>query len=241
VSAADAETSLGAAVRSPLFGVLLTLAAYEVGQLLYRRLRHPLASPPLWSITLIVAVLLALGVPVEAYMAGARYLTFLLGPGVVALALPLYRQMPIIRANGPRVAAGVLAGTAAGVASAYLLALAFGGSPSVARSMIPKSVTVPVGVILSERIGGEPVLTAFSALVAGISGPILGPALLARLLPRGGEAGLGFGLGSASHVLGTIRAMEAGPVAVSFASLATGLAALATTLLAPLFVRLVAP
>jgi predicted murein hydrolase (TIGR00659 family) len=226
-------------LRSPLFGILLTLAAYQVGVAVYRRLRHPLASPPLITIAIIVGVVLAFDVPLEAYMAGARHLTFLLGPGVVALAVPLYRQLPAIRANAPRVAAGVLAGTVVGVASAWLLGLAFGASPEVARSMIPKSVTVPVGVIISERIGGEPVLTAFSALVAGVSGPIIGPALIARLLPRAGQAGLGFGLGHASHVLGTIRAMEEGPVATSFASLATGLAALATTFLAPLFIRLV--
>jgi putative effector of murein hydrolase len=231
---------IDAVARSPLFGVLLTLAAYQVGQMLYQRVRHPLASPPLWTSALMAAVLLAFGIPVEAYMAGGRYLTFFLGPAVVALALPLYRQMPAIRADAPRVAAGVICGTTVGIVSAYLLGLAFGGSHEVARSMIPKSVTVPVGVIVSERVGGEPVLTAFSALVAGISGPMLGPPLLARLYPEGGEPCLGFGLGTASHVLGTIRAMEAGPVALSFGSLATGLTALATTLLAPIFVRLAA-
>lgn len=229
------------AVRSPLFGVVLTLAAYEIGLALYRRVRHPLASPPLATILIIVGTVLAFGIPLDAYMAGARHLTFLLGPGVVALALPLYRQLPAIRTDAPRVAAGVLIGTAVGVASAWLLGLAFGAAPEVARSMVPKSVTVPVGVIISERIGGEPSLTAFSALVAGISGPILGPALLGRLYPRAGEPGVGFALGHASHVLGTIRAMEEGPVATSFASLATGLAALATTFLAPLFMRLVSP
>lgn len=230
-----------AVARSPLFGVLLTLAAYQVGILLYRRLKHPLASPPLWTATIMITVLLGSGIPVDAYMEGGRYLTFFLGPGVVALAVPLYRHAPAIRANLPPVAAGVVSGTVTGLVSAWVFGRLLGASTAVALSMLPKSVTVPVGVIISDRIGGEPALTAFSALVAGISGPMLGPALLRRVYPRIAPAGIGFGLGATSHVLGTIRAMEEGPVTVSFASLAMGLTALATTLLAPLFVRLVTP
>ncbi|MEM6490083.1 MAG: LrgB family protein, partial [Pseudomonadota bacterium] len=162
---------------------------------------------------------------------------FLLGPATVALAIPLYRQLARLRRSAVAVLASVVAGAAAAAASAVAIAWAMGAGRDTLVALAPKSVTAPVAMGIAEALGGLPSLTAVLVILTGILGAMLGPPLLTALGVRD-MAARGLALGTASHGIGTARAIQVNAVAGAFAGLAMGLNALATAALLPLVARL---
>jgi predicted murein hydrolase (TIGR00659 family) len=225
---------------SPLLNLTLTLAVYQLCSALYRRGRlNPLLNPVLLSIIVIIAVLEATGTRYPVYFAGAQFVHFLLGPATVALAIPLYRQFDKVRRSAVAVLASILAGSATAAGSAVGLAWLLGGSRQALVSLAPKSVTTPVAMGIAEKLGGLPSLTAVLVICTGILGAILGPYVLNVLRVRS-MAARGLAMGTASHGIGTARAMQVNEVAGAFSGLAMGLNALATAILLPLVWRLFA-
>jgi len=223
---------------SPLLHLTLTLAAYQAGFWLYRRGGlNPLLNPVLGAVILIVALLVATGTSYQTYFEGAQFVHFLLGPTTVALAIPLYRQFQVVRRSFAAILASVLAGAATATASAVGIAWALGASRETVVSIAPKSVTAPVAMGISEQLGGLPSLTAVMVILTGIIGAMLGPTLL-NLLGVRSWAARGLAIGTASHGIGTARALQVNEVAGAFSGLAMGLNALATALLLPLLWRL---
>jgi len=223
---------------SPLLHLTLTLAAYQAGFWLYRRGGlNPLLNPVLGAVILIVALLVATGTSYQTYFEGAQFVHFLLGPTTVALAIPLYRQFQVVRRSFAAILASVLAGAATATASAVGIAWALGASRETVVSIAPKSVTAPVAMGISEQLGGLPSLTAVMVILTGIIGAMLGPTLLNVLGVRSWAA-RGLAIGTASHGIGTARALQVNEVAGAFSGLAMGLNALATALLLPLLWRL---
>jgi len=223
---------------SPLFGVTLTLVAYGAARELWKRTgRHALFNPVLLAIVLAAGTLLLLGVDYRDYMAGGQYITFLLGPATVALALPLHYEARLVRQAALPVAAGVLAGSAASITLAYVVARALGAHEQLALSLAPKSATTPVSIALAESVGGVPALTAVFTILAGVLGAVAGPAVLTLCRFRDLRV-RGLAIGSASHGIGTARALEEHPTEGAFAGLAMALNALATALLLPLLLGL---
>lgn len=223
---------------SPLLHLTLTLVAFQAGTLVYRRMGlNPLVNPVLIAVVLIVAVLALTGTPYSSYFDGAQFVHFLLGPATVALAIPLYRQFDKVRRSALAVLASIVAGSLTGSATAVAIAWAGGASMDAIISIAPKSVTAPVAMGISEQLGGLPSLTAVLVLVTGILGAMIGPKLL-DLLRIKDWAARGLAIGTASHGIGTARAMQVNEVAGAFAGLAMGLNALATAILLPLLWRL---
>lgn len=219
---------------SPLLHLTLTLVAYQIGTFIYRRGNlNPLLNPVLVAVALLVAVLAGTGTPYETYFDGAQFVHFLLGPATVALAIPLYRQFDKVRRSAVAVLASIVAGSLTASASAVAVAWALGAPRETLVSLAPKSVTAPVAMGIAERLGGLPSLTAVLVITTGILGAMIGPAILNRLAITDWAA-RGLAVGTASHGIGTARAMQVNEVAGAFAGLAMGLNALATAVLLPL-------
>ncbi len=219
---------------SPLLHLTLTLAAYVSASALYRRFHStPLLNPVLISVVAIVAILYATHTSYDTYFKGAQFVHFLLGPAVVALAVPLYRQFERVRKSGLAILVSLLCGSITAAASAVLIAWLLGAHAISIISLAPKSVTAPVAMGISEQIGGLPSLTAALVILTGITGAMLGPSVV-RLIGVKDHAALGLALGTASHGIGTARALQVHEIAGAFSGLAMGLNALATAILLPL-------
>lgn len=220
--------------RDPLLHLTMTLAAFQAGMWLHRRAgMRPLLNPVLIAVLLIVAALEATGTSYDTYFEGAQFVHFLLGPATVALAIPLYRQVERVRRAALPLAVSILGGSAFAALSAVGVAWALGASRDSLVSLAPKSVTAPVAMGITESLGGLPSLTAVLVILTGITGAMLGPMVL-NLFGVRDWAARGVAMGTASHGIGTARAVQVNEVAGAFSGLAMGLNALATALFLPL-------
>ena len=225
--------------REPLVHLTLTLAAFQFGSWVYRRAgMNPLLNPVLIAVALTVGGLLLTGTSYDAYFEGAQFVHFLLGPATVALAIPLYRQVEKVRRSALALGVSIVTGSITASATAVGIAWGLGASRDTLISVAPKSVTAPVAMGISESLGGLPSLTAVLVILTGIVGAMLGPWALTLAGVKDWSA-RGLAIGTASHGIGTARALQVNEVAGAFAGLAMGLNALATALLLPLLARLV--
>lgn len=226
------------ALHRPLGGLALTLGAYALGHALWQRGgRHPLLNPTLLGIAAVAGALLALHMDSGHYFEDARPVHLLLGPAVVALAVPLHRHLPALRARAGALAAALLGGSLCAIVSALAVAGWLGAAQPVLLSLAPKSATAAVSMAVSAEIGGLPALTAVVTIIAGIAGALVAPPLLDALGVRDAIA-RGFGMGLASHGIATARAFQESEAAGTAAGLAMGLNAVLTALLVPLLLRL---
>jgi predicted murein hydrolase (TIGR00659 family) len=222
---------------TPLLGLTATLVAYQAAFWVYRRGGyHPLLNPVALAVALLVALLVATGTPYRTYFDGAQFVHFLLGPATVALAVPLYSQLDKLRRLLWPIAGALLAGSLTAVASAVAIAWALGASRETVVSIAPKSVTAPIAMGISEKIGGLPSLTAILVVSTGILGAVLARYVLNGLRVED-HAVRGFSVGVAAHGIGTARAFTVSGEAGAFAGLGMGLNALATALMFPLLAR----
>jgi predicted murein hydrolase (TIGR00659 family) len=219
---------------SPLLSLTMTLVAYQGAVWLHHKAGSTaLLNPVLVTVALVVAVLTRTGTSYQTYFEGAQFIHFLLGPATVALAIPLYRQFDRVRRSAMAVAASLVAGSLTAIASALLLGALTRLDVVSLASLAPKSATAPVAMGITEKLGGLPSLTAVFVILTGIIGAALGPVVL-NLLGIRDEAARGLAMGTASHGIGTARALQESEVAGAFSGLAMGLNALATALLLPL-------
>jgi predicted murein hydrolase (TIGR00659 family) len=199
--------------------------------------RHPLANPVLMAIALVAAILLATGTPYRTYFEGAQFVHFLLGPATVAIAVPLYRNWPLVLQNLAPMLAALVVGAVVAVVSALGIALLLGVPPAVLVALAPKSVTAGIAMGITESFGGEPALTAVLVILTGLIGAVMVTPVMNAMGIRD-FAARGFAVGLAAHGIGTARAFAVDPVAGTFAGIAMGLNALLTALLVPLALRL---
>ncbi|OQY76298.1 MAG: hypothetical protein B6D47_00050 [Rhodocyclaceae bacterium UTPRO2] len=219
---------------SPLLGLTVTLLAYQGAFWLYKRAGfHPLANPVLLAVAALVLLLKLTGTPYPTYFDGAQFVHFLLGPATVALAIPLYAQLPRLRAMAFPLLAALLAGSLTATVSAVAIGRLFGASEASLLSLAPKSVTTPIAMGIAERIGGLPSLTAVLVITTGILGAV-SARFIYQALGIADHAVRGFAVGVASHGIGTARAFQVSEQAGAFSGLAMGLNALLTALLVPL-------
>jgi predicted murein hydrolase (TIGR00659 family) len=223
---------------SPLLHLTLTLVTYQIGLAIYRRGKlNPLLNPVMIAVLLLVTIMVATRTRYETYFDGAQFVHFLLGPATVALAVPLYRQFENVRRSALAVTAAIIAGSLTASLSAVGIAWVLGGSRDSLISLAPKSVTAPVAMGIAERLGGLPSLTAVLVILTGILGAMMGTFILNALGIKDWAA-RGLAMGTASHGIGTARALQVNEVAGAFSGLAMGLNALATALLLPLLWKL---
>lgn len=224
--------------EQPLLWLTITVGLFWLAQQLYRASGDfPLLNPVLVSVAVLVGVLMATGTPYHAYFDGAQFISFLLGPATVALAVPLASQAVTLRRHWLSITIALSVGSITAIASALAIGWATGLQGEMLLSMLPKSVTTPIAMGISDQIGGLPSLTAVFVILTGIVGAAIGIPLLRGLGVRDPVA-KGFALGVASHGIGTARAFEHSEEAGAFAGLAMGLNGALTAILVPLIVWL---
>lgn len=237
MNAAELTDSLAEAwdalLHTPLFGIALTLAVAVLSRRLWLAARQTaLLTPVLVTIVLVAAFLALTGIDYETYMIGGSYLTFLLGPATVALAVPLYRAGPDIRKLLLPVAVGVTVGSLTAMVSAVLIVRAMGGDAALAATFAPKSATTPIAMAVADAGGGIVSSPPCSPCSPACSAPCwpLGARPAARARPRV----RGLAIGVSSHGIGTARALAEGPKTGAFSALAMACSGVLTALLAPL-------
>lgn len=224
-------------VETPLFGIALTLVVYLLAQHLYRRVASVWVNPVLVSIVTVILLLKGSGIEYRAYARGGDLLLFLLGPSVVALAVPLYQRRAEIWQRKRPILIGIFAGSLASIVSASGLSWILGGSREVVLSLAPKSVTTPIAISIVERIGGVAPLTAALVVLTGCIGAVCGPEFC-RLIGVTSPVATGLAVGTAAHGIGTARMFEVDRLSGAVAGLAIGLNGLMTTFLLPLLMAL---
>lgn len=214
--------------EDPVFGAAVTVGAYALARRLHRRWRafHPLF---VCSFGLIV-LLLVLDIPYEAYNVGGRIVSFFLGPATIALGVPLYKQWPKVRDRFAAIISGITVGSVTGIATGGLIVWSLGGAQEMIYSMMPKTVTSPVAIEISIRLGGLPELSAVLTVLSGLLGSMIGPELLRRCGVRA-DVPLGTAMGTSSHGIGTARLLAESEAAGGISSFSMAAAAIITPIL----------
>lgn len=235
---ADLQTIWVYLAAQPLLGLSLTLVAYLAGRWAYLKAKgSPFLNPVLVAVVILIVLLKLTRTDYQTYFQGAQFVHFLLGPATVALALPLYRQLPALRRSVPAVAAALIGGSIMASLSAMTIAKVLGAAPQIVLSMAPKSVTTPIAMGIAEKLGGLPAIAAIMVLVTGVSGAMMGRYVLNAVGVRDWRA-RGLAVGTAAHGQGTAVALHANETAGVFASIALGLNGILTALLVPVLLRL---
>lgn len=224
-------------LNTPAFGILLSIAAFEIGIIISKKTRSPLMNPLLIGIVIVILFLMGTGIPKASYDLGGSFILFLLGPATVVLALPLYRQIEMLKKDMVPILVGILAGSVTSILSVVLLSRLFRVDMAVAVSMLPKSVTTAIGMEISKEIGGIVPVSVAVIVLTGITGAVIGPGLL-KLFHIRDEVAQGVAIGTASHAVGTSKAMELGETQGAMSGLSIGIAGLATVILAPILMGL---
>jgi predicted murein hydrolase (TIGR00659 family) len=223
---------------SPAFGLAVTLLAFRAGVRAHRAAgQHALINPVLVAVGLIVGFLLLTHVSYGDYFHGAQYVNFLLGPATVALAVPMYCNLHHIRRTARALIPAIVVGSMTSAASAALIAKSLGASPIVTRSLIVHSVTTPIAMSISEKIGGNASLTATFTLLTGIVAAVILTLVMTCLRIKDVRAH-GLAAGTAGHGLATARVMTVSETASAFAGLAIGLNGVLTAVMAPVLALL---
>ncbi|MBQ8599499.1 MAG: LrgB family protein [Oscillospiraceae bacterium] len=216
---------------SPLFGLVLTFGSYLIGLKIQQKLKSPLANPLIIAAALSIALLLALDIPLENYQVGGQYITLFLGPATASLALSIYRQYSVLKQNLIPVLAGTAVGSAVSMSSVLLLCRLFRLEEIMEKSLLAKSVTTAIAIEITAQQGGLPSITVAAVVITGIMGAVLSPYLI-RLLGVTDKVAAGLAIGTASHALGTTKALQIGEVEGAMSSIAIGVAGLITVLFA---------
>ncbi len=218
---------------TPLFGLTATIVCYVLAQTFYQRMdQAPWANPVLWTVTMLATLLTLSHTPYPTYFSGAQFIHFLLGPAVVALAWPMWQRRAELRRRAGAVLLAALAGGGVAVVTAVGAGWALGLPHEVLLSLAPKSVTAPVAMGISEKIGGIPALSAVFAVLTGLVGALSGKYLF-QWLGIAPMAVRGFALGTAAHGIGAARAMQVHPDAGAYAGLALGVQVILAAVLMP--------
>lgn len=219
---------------TPLLGLTITLFAYQIAFVIFKRSgHHALLNPVPVAILIIASFLTLTGIPYQEYFEGAQFVHFLLGPATVALAVPLFTYWNRLKQMTLPLLTALLAGSASAAFSAMVIAKCLGASNETIYSLAPKSITTPIAMGVAEKIGGLPALTAVLVIITGIVGAVCFPAFF-RLLKIEEHAIQGFAAGLAAHGLGTARAFLISEEMGAFAALAMGLNGILTAVLLPL-------
>lgn len=223
---------------SPLSWLTVTVAAYLVAQWIFDRCgRHPLLNPVGLAVVILVAVLLATGTSYQTYFDGAQFVHFLLGPATVALAVPLFDNLARVRRALVPMATALFAGSATAILSAAGIAALLGGDREIIATVAPKSVTTPIAMGVSERLGGIPSLTAVLVISTGVVGAMMALPLLKLLRVRDPVAG-GFATGVGAGGIGTARAFQVSDLMGTFSGIGMAFNGLLTAILTPLLLML---
>ncbi|MDD5953523.1 MAG: LrgB family protein [Oscillospiraceae bacterium] len=217
-----------------MFGIALSVGAYEVGVLLNRKWKSPLLNPLLIGTVLVIVVLLVFRIPPESYSVGGDIITMFLTPATAVLAYSIYQQIAALKKYWLPILAGCLAGALTSVFSVFGLCKLFGLSEQLTASLLPKSVTTAIALDVSESLGGIPALTVVAVVITGTFGAVFAP-LMVKLFRVKNPVAAGVAIGTCSHAAGTSRAIELGELQGAMSGISVGVAGLITVLITLFF------
>ena len=222
---------------SLFYGAAISILAYEAGLLIRRRFKLAILNPLLLAVIIVMGVNAVLKIDYEAYNGGAQYLSYLLTPTTVCLAVPMYEQLTLLKDNWKAVVSGLLAGVLSSMGSVWALSMLFGLDHTMYVTLLPKSITTAIGMGVSQELGGIVTITVAVIIITGILGNVLADVIF-RLFRVTNPIARGLALGAASHAIGTARAIEYGPVEGAMSSLAIAVSGLLTVVGASFFAQL---
>jgi predicted murein hydrolase (TIGR00659 family) len=223
--------------NSAYAGVTISLVSYAIGAKLKRKFGFGFLNPLLISIIVTILVLVGCNVSYETYNEGAKYLSWLLTPATVCLAIPLYEEFELLKNNAKAVLLGVLAGVITSLLTVFVLAKMMGLSHQNYVTLLPKSITTAIGMGVSEELGGYVTITVAVIVITGVIGNILGE-FICKIFRIHEPISKGLALGTAAHAIGTAKAMELGDVEGAMSSLSIAVAGILTVILATVFAGL---
>lgn len=221
-------------IESLFFGVVISIVGYEVGLFLKRKLKSPIFNPLLISILFVIGVLLFFKIDYEVYNEGAKYLSYLLTPATVCLAIPLYEQIELLKNNIKAIVLGIMSGAIASLGSVFILSKVFQLSHEQYVTLLPKSITTAIGMGISEELGGIVTITVAVIIITGIVGNIIAEGVC-RIFKIEEKVAKGLAIGSSSHAIGTVKAMEMGEIEGAMSSLAIVVSGVITVVMASVF------
>lgn len=219
------------------FGAAVSILGYELGLYLKKRFRLPVFNPLLISIAVVMIFLSVFHIDYESYHASAKYLSYLLTPATVCLAVPLYQQLELLKKHSKAIVAGTVTGVLVTMVTVFVLALFFGLSHEQYVTFLPKSITTAIGMGVSEELEGIVTITVACIIITGILGNMIAETVC-RVFKITEPVAKGIAIGSASHAIGTTKAMEMGEIEGAMSSLAIATSGLCTVIFASLFAPL---
>ncbi|KXH81964.1 LrgB family protein [Sporosarcina sp. HYO08] len=212
---------------------VLTVGVYVVMNWVYVKYRRDFLFPILTSSAIIIITLVLFNIPYETYMTGGKWIDILLGPAIVSLAIPLYKQRDLLKQYLFPIIGGVIVGVFVGMISGVFFAKIFGFPKDIVMSILPKSITTPIAIQITQSLGGYASLSAAFVMIAGFSGILFGRIFL-KWIRIDSPTGIGIGFGAAAHALGTSKAIEIGEQEGSMSSVAMTLCAVVGSIIGPI-------
>lgn len=223
---------------TPFFGLILTILAFHVGLYIFKKTKLPICNPLLIGIIITMSIISYYNIPLDYFRKGGEYITFLLGPATVSLAIPLYKQFDKLKENFIPIILGALVGATTAILSTIYLGKLLGIDKKLLISFMPKSITTPIGIELSKHLGGIPAITIFAIIVTGIIGNVLAP-MVCKKFRISHPVAKGLGIGISSHAVGTSKAIEMGEIEGAMSALSIVVSGIITFGIAPLLLFLV--
>ena len=224
--------------QSAFFGVMLSLVAYGIGFELKRKFKLAIFNPLLIAIILVMVVLVSLHIDYDVYNEGAVYISYLLTPATVCLAGPLYEQFELLKKNWKALLIGILSGCIASMGSILAMTIIFSLSHEEYVSFLPKSITTAIGMGVSEELGGYVSITVAVIIITGVLGNMIGENVL-KLFRITNPIAKGVAIGTASHAIGTAKAMEIGEIEGAMSSLSIVVSGIITVVGASIFAQFI--
>ncbi|HEX2927523.1 MAG TPA: LrgB family protein [Ruminiclostridium sp.] len=222
---------------SPLFALLISILAYEIGIFINKKTRIAFFNPLMIAIALVIGTLLVLHIPLKDYQKGGDFISFFLTPATVILAVPLYKNINSLKKDYVAIFGGVIAGVLTAILSIWAMAKAFGLPRELIASLIPKSITTPLGIELSTQLKGIPSVTVAAIIITGAVGAVFAEWVL-KVCKITDKTAKGIAIGTSSHALGTTKAVEIGETEGAMSGLAIGLAGLVTVIVATILFKM---
>lgn len=223
-----------ALTQSVFFGVVLSLLCYEIGLWVKKKVNIAIANPLLIGVLIIVSILLLFDIDYETYNKGASYISMLLTPATVSLAIPLYRQLELLKKYPKAIFGGITAGVVTAMVSIFLMSLAFGLNHTQYVTLLPKSITTAIGMGISDKMGGIVTITVVAISITGILGNIAAETVC-KIFKIQEPIAKGLAIGTASHAMGTAKAMELGEIEGAMSSLSIVVAGIMTVVSVSVF------
>lgn len=223
-------------LNTPFFGIVMTIVTYETGVFCSRKFKLAICNPMLIASILLIGFLLLTGVSLETYNIGGDYISIFLAPATAVLAVPLYKQLDNLKKNIIPIVIGILTGCIVSFALVSLCVFIFEIDVVLHYSLLPKSITIPMGMELSRIIGGIPSITIASIVITGITGGVVAP-IVCKVCKIKHPVAQGIAIGTSAHAIGTAKALEMGEVQGAMSSLAIGVCGVFTTILTPILLH----